>query len=362
MRDLLLGRRPRDFDFAFDGSMADFLAAHPDAVCVGKSVNVCLWHGRECMPLRGGTLASDFEARDLTINAMALDSAGRLHMHPQAVEDLRGSLLRPASPTAFADDPTRIFRLARFAARWPRWRIDRQAFIQMRAVTPGQLAALPAERVARDMLKALAAPRPARFFTVLAQGGCLPPWFEEHERARHIPAGPRQWHANSVLGHSLRLMDELAGDAMAVWMALCHDLGKISTDPALLPHHYGHEARGVPLALELAKRLRLPAVYARAGALAAEEHMKAGMFATLRAGTRRDLLWRVNQLGLSQPFWKLADADSGSPVSELAYPGLKAITAVRLPQEWHNRGEESARKLREMQCVALAALRKKQAA
>ena len=362
MRDLLLGRKPTDFDFAFDGSMAEFLAAHPDAVCVGKSVNVCLWHGRECMPLRGGTLISDFEARDLTINAMALDSAGRLHMHPQAVQDLRDSLLRPASPTAFTDDPTRIFRLARFAARWPHWRIDRQAFVQMRAVTAEQLAALPAERVAREMLKALAAPRPARFFGVLAQGGCLSPWFEEHERARHIAAGPRQWHANSVLGHSLRLMDELAGDAMAVWMALCHDIGKISTDPALLPHHYGHEARGVPLALALAKRLRLPAVYAKAGALAAEEHMKAGMFSKLRAGTRRDLLWRVNQLGLSKPFWKLADADSSSSVSALAYPCLEAITAVRLPEEWHNRGEESARKLREMQCVALAALRKKEAA
>ena len=77
VRDLLLGRKPTEFDFAFDGSMADFLAAHPDAVSVGKSVNVCLWHGRECMPLRGGTLTSDFAARDLTINAIGLDSAGR---------------------------------------------------------------------------------------------------------------------------------------------------------------------------------------------------------------------------------------------------------------------------------------------
>ena len=362
MRDLLLGRKPTELDFSFAGSVDEFLAAHPDAVCVGKSVNVCLWRGRECMPLRGGTVASDLAARDLTINAFALDSAGRLHMHPRAVDDLRGKLMRPASPTAFADDPTRIFRLARFAARWPDWRVDREAFEQMRAAPKALLAAIPAERVAREMLKALALPRPARFFRVLAQGDCLSPWFAEYERARHIPAGPVKWHANSVLGHSLRLMDELAGDAMAVWMALCHDLGKISTDPALLPHHYGHEARGVPLALGLAKRLRLPAVYARAGALAAEEHMKAGMFATLRIGTRRDLLWRVNQLGLSRPFWKLVDADSHSPISGMAYPSLKAINAVRLPEEWRNRGEESARKLREMQCMALAALHRAQAA
>ena len=362
MRDLLLGRMPIELDFSFSGSMDDFLAAHPDAVCVGKSVNVCLWRGRECMPLRGGSLASDLAARDLTVNALALDSAGRLYMHPKAVDDLRNRMMRPASPTAFVDDPTRIFRLARFASRWPDWRIAREAFEQMRATPKALLAGIPAERVAKEMLKALALPRPARFFRVLAQGDCLSPWFEEHERARYIPAGPVKWHANSVLGHSLRLMDELAGDAMAVWMALCHDLGKISTDPALLPHHYGHEVRGVPLALTLAKRLRLPAVYARAGALAAEEHMKAGMFATLRTGTRRDLLWRVNQLGLSRPFWKLADADSNSPISSLAYPSLKAINAVRLPEEWHNRGEESARKLRELQCMALAALNRKWAA
>lgn len=362
MRDLLLGRDPKEFDYSFVGSMDDFLATHPDAVCVGKSINVCLWRGRECMPLRGGTLDTDLAARDLTINALALDSAGRLHMHPKAVGDLRNKLLRPASPTAFLNDPARVFRLARFAAHWPDWRIDREAFEQMRAVPKDLLAAIPPERVGREMLKALALPRPARFFRVLAQGDCLSPWFEEHQCARHIPAGPAQWHANSVFGHSLRLMDELAGDAVAVWMALCHDLGKIATDPAILPHHYGHEARGVPLAQGLAKRLRLPAAYAKSGALAAEEHMKAGMFATLRTGTRRDLLWRVNQLGLSRPFWKLADADSNSPISSLAYPGLKAINAVRLPEEWHNRGEESARKLRELQCMALAALRREYAA
>ena len=85
------------------------------------------------------------------------------------------------------------------------------------------------------------------------------------------------------------------------------------------------------------------------------------MFSTLRAGTRRDLLWRVNQLGLTQPFWKLADADSSAAVSALAYPSLEAITAIHLPEEWRNRGEDSARKLRELQCAALATLRKKPA-
>jgi len=85
------------------------------------------------------------------------------------------------------------------------------------------------------------------------------------------------------------------------------------------------------------------------------------MFPRLRAGTRRDLLWRVDRLGFTLPFWKLADADSNAAVSALAYHDLETIAAVRLPEEWHNRGEASARKLRDLQCQALAAMHRQQA-
>ncbi len=354
VRDMLLGRTPTELDFAFSGDLEDFLSLHPDARRVGKSVHVCLWHGRECMPFRGAGPEEDLMARDLTINALALDKAGKLYMHPQAVNDLQQRILRPASPTAFADDPTRIFRLARFAAYWPDWRIDKSAFEQMRALSYAERAALPAERVGREVLKALAAPAPGRFFRVLAQGQSLAPWFSELEKADCIPAGPRQWHSNSVLGHSLRIMDTVAGDFLAVWMALCHDLGKILTDPALLPHHYGHEKNGVALSLELARRLRLSSRFAKAGVLAASEHMKGGMYTTLRPGTRRDLLWRVHTAGFDQSFWRLVDADSGSPISSTALAHLAVLLDVRLPKDWHNKGEASARKLRELHCQALA--------
>lgn len=123
---------------------------------------------------------------------------------------------------------------------------------------------------------------------------------------------------------------------------ICHDLGKINTDPTLLPHHYGHEQRGVPLALQLAQRLRLPGVYAKAGALAAAEHMKAGIFHSLRTGTRRDLLWRVHRAGLEEPFWKLADADSGADIRRTAQAQLQALLPVTLPPHWRNRGADSA--------------------
>lgn len=354
VRDMLLGRTPTELDFAFTGGLENFLSLHPDARRVGKSVHVCLWHGRECMPLRGNGPEEDLMARDLTVNALALDDTGKLYMHPQAVSDLRQRVLRPASPTAFADDPTRIFRMARFAAFWPDWRIDKSAFEQMRALTHAERAALPAERVGRELLKALAAPAPGRFFRILAQGQSLAPWFAELDVAGSIPAGPQKWHSNSVLGHSLRIIDMVAGDSLAVWMALCHDLGKILTDPALLPHHYGHEKCGIALSLELARRLRLPTRFAKAGVLAASEHMKGGMYATLRPGTRRDLLWRVHAAGFDQAFWRLVDADSGNPISATAFAHLAVLLGVRLPKGWHNKGEASARKLRELHCQALA--------
>lgn len=354
VRDLLLGRAPAELDYAFDGETADFLRAHPDARLVGKSVHVCLWRGRECMPLRGRTLEADLLARDLTINALALDARGILHAHPQALGDLRAGLLRPASETAFIDDPARIFRLARFAAQWPDWQVGDQAYAQMRALPRGRLLGIPAERIGRELRKALAAPAPGRFLEVLAEGDTLAPWFAELEAARHIPAGPARWHKNSVFGHSLRIMNQTAGSELAAWMALCHDLGKIATDPQLLPHHYGHELQGVPLARALAERLRLPALFAKAGALAAAEHMKAGIFHRLRPGTRRDLLWRVHQTGLSKAFWQLADADSQSAISAEAARQLQVILSVRLPEADRNKGTLSAQKLRDLQCRALA--------
>ncbi|MCD7985350.1 MAG: HD domain-containing protein [Desulfovibrio sp.] len=226
----------------------------------------------------------------------------------------------------------------------------------MRALLPAALAAIPAERVGRELRKALAAPAPARFLETLAAGNALVPWFAELEAARDIPAGPARWHKNSVLGHTARIMNLTAGDPLAVWMALCHDLGKTGTDPALLPHHYGHEQRGIALAQGLAERLRLPALFSKAGALAAAEHMKAGMLPRLRPGTRRDLLWRVHQAGLSAPFWRLADADSNSRVGTEALRQLAALLAVRLPPDWWGKGELSARKLRELHCRALTEL------
>jgi tRNA nucleotidyltransferase (CCA-adding enzyme) len=356
VRDLLLGDVPSEFDYAFAGGVDAFLASHAGAHRVGRSLNVWLWKGMEFMPLRGGTIAADLVARDLTVNAMALDDAGRLHCHPQALEDLRSGCLRPASPTAMAADPLRCFRLARFAARWPDWEVHPEGLRQMRAISAERLAALPAERVCRELRKALCCPRPGRFLEVLAEGNALRPWFEELAAAGNIPAGPEPYHRESLLAHTCAVMDAVAGDGMAAWMALCHDLGKTATAPELLPRHIGHEKRGAPLVLGLCQRLRMPTIHRRAGELAAAEHMCAGMYRSLRKGTRRDVVWRVHCLGLSAPFWRMVDADAGRCVSDAAMRDLEALRTVRLPEEWRGRGAASGERLRVLQCQALADL------
>ena len=358
VRDILLGQNPDEADLAFSGTAEDMLLAYPEARKVGRSVKVCLLHGRECMPLHGGSISSDLHARDLTINALALDADGMLHAHPQAVHDLARGILRPASPTAFADDPTRIYRMARFAAQFPAFTVHEEALAQARAVLQSSAhRALPAERVGRELQKALACARPSRFVAVLARCDGLKYWFKELEGADMVPAGPLPWHDDSVLEHTATVMDRVAGSALAVWMALCHDLGKIGTPRDMLPHHYGHELRGMEAARALASRLALPARWLSAGMLAAQEHMKGGMYAQLRTGTRRDLLHKIHTAGLHDPFWALVDADSGKSLSPQAGEHLQALLAVRLPEHWRNRGAESGQHLRLLQCNALSALK-----
>ncbi len=354
VRDLLLGRPVRDLDFAFSGGPAELVQALPSARKVGKTVNVWLQGGLEISPLRGGTLASDLAARDLTINALAVDENGRLHAHPQALADLRSGLLRAAAPGAFEADPARVFRVARLAAELPDFTVEEGTLALMRDMsgTPA-LAHVPAERVCREALLALAAPRPSRLLSVLEAGGCLAPWLEELDATSRIPAGPARWHDNSVLEHTGEVMDRCAGNPVAAWMALCHDLGKKETDPALLPHHYGHELRSEAAARRLGARLGMPSRFIAAGALGAALHMKAGKYASLRAGTRRDLLWRVHTAGLHDPFWKMAESDSGKPLRRMADADLARILAVRLPESWRDRGRDSGSHLRDLQCQAL---------
>jgi tRNA nucleotidyltransferase (CCA-adding enzyme) len=354
VRDLLLGRPPRECDYAFSGGVERFVQANPKARKVGRSVRVFLLDGQEFSPLRGD-VAEDLASRDLTVNALALEASGRLHAHPLALADLRGRVLRAASDHAFADDPARIFRLARFAAVFPGWSLDPDTLVRAReAAAARDAASLPAERVCRELIKAMHAPEPGRFLAALQACGALSPWFAELEGADNVPAGPLAYHQDSVLGHTMEVMNRLAGDPLAAWMALCHDLGKTRTPADVLPHHYGHERRGAAAAEALSRRLGMPRRWRQAGILAADLHMLGGRYAELRPGTRCDLLCAVHAARLHEAFWHVAEADSGLRLKARADEDLRRILAVRLPEKWQGRGEESGVRLRELRCRELA--------
>lgn len=133
--------------------------------------------------------------------------------------------------------------------------------------------------------------------------------------AWRISAGPWPWHSGSLMKHMKRCMNAVAGDPLAVWLAMTHDSGKLTTPQILLPHHYGHEKRGEILARIWAEQLELPPEYAGAGCLAARWHMRAGRYRIIRPGKKRMLLATFPPFSSGKSFWKMVDADTKSDIS-----------------------------------------------
>lgn len=368
VRDLLCGKTPHDYDWAFDATAEQFVQAYPKARKIIKDKEVYWLDNMEFAQLRG-TIDQDMARRDFTMNALSLDEHGVLRGHPDALADLYEKRLRPASATALQDDPVRILRAARLAAQYPELSVEPETLRQMRKNAP-LLSGIAAEQAGRETWKALSSPSPSTFLRLLAETGCLSPWFAELENAHTVTAGPPPWHSGSVLEHSCEIMDLTATHTpqeirpVTVWMALCHDLGKVLTDPDILPHHYGHEKRGEALAKSLGERLRLPTRVIEAGMLASTLHMKAGIYTQLRPGTKVDLLMQAHAKQLVDELFWLAFADvratqlnadqSGNHLLCAARADLATILAVRLPQSLHNKGELSGIRLREYRCSALS--------
>lgn len=169
------------------------------------------------------------------------------------------------------------------------------------------------------------APGEALKSTVLRREAWLPSFLVT---ADAIPAGPRDFHSGSVLEHLARCMDAVGGDALAVWMALTHDAGKLTTPAAMWPHHYGHEHRGEILADVWAQQLHLPKLWRLGGRTTALLHMKAGQYACLRPGTKYDMLAAVAKMGIFPAFWKVVDADTKSDISALAYTDWQKVCSL----------------------------------
>ncbi|EGB13630.1 tRNA cytidylyltransferase [Pseudodesulfovibrio mercurii] len=355
VRDLLLGRPIHDRDYlVMDATREEFRRAFPQAREVGRTFPVFLVDNIEFSFPRADSLDEELKARDLTVNAQLLDEHGEVIFHPQGFDDLEARILRPASSHSLADDPLRVLRAARFSAQLPDFTAHQELIEAMRAVGRcGGLAAVSADRVVPELRKALESPRPGNFLRLLAEADCLLPWFPEFEKGRTIPAGPLPYHHSDVLAHTCRVMDDLAGDPVAVWMGLTHDLGKILTPRERLPRHYGHDLAGVPLAEGAALRLRMPNEYKNAGMKAARWHMTAARYGQLRPGTRVDLLMDLHLSGTLTPLFELVRADHGEQYGDRARKELAAILPVRLAPEDRNHGAESGEKLRMLRAQVL---------
>ncbi|MCG6862046.1 MAG: multifunctional CCA addition/repair protein [Chromatiaceae bacterium] len=277
------------------------------------------------------TLAEDLRRRDLTINALAEDEQGNLIDYYGGQSDLDDRVLRHVS-TAFTEDPVRLLRVARYAARFAElgFRVAEETMALMRAmVQAGEVDALVPERVWQELAKALAEPKPSRFFDVLRESGALARLFPEVDRLFGIPQ-PQRWHPEIDTGiHTMMVVDmavRLSPDPEVVFAALTHDLGKGTTPPEILPRHRGHEQRSVDLIEGLCGRLKAPRRFCELARLVARYHGMAHKVDELRPGTLLDMLQGLDVFRRPERF------EQGLMAFEADYRGRKGFQERAYPQ------------------------------
>lgn len=383
VRDALLGRPVEDTDYVVVGATPEDMTRrgfrpvgrdfpvflHPDtgaeyALARTERKSGRGYHGFECHTGPDVSLEDDLTRRDLTVNAMARDAEGRLIDPCGGRRDLDERILRHVSP-AFREDPVRILRLARFAARLPEFDIAGETLQLCRAmVAEGEVGHLVAERVWQEMSRALMEARPSRFFEILRETGALAVILPEldalfgvEQDARHHPEVDAGVHTLMVIDQAARLDAPLASR----YAALVHDLGKALTPPEQWPRHVGHETAGLELIATVSDRLRVPAECRRLAMLVGELHLKVHRAPEMSAAKIVDLLERIDAFRRPErlePFLAACEADwrGRAGLEDRTYPqadrvrlALKVAAAVeaRAFVERGLRGEAIARALRE---------------
>ena len=257
------------------------------------------------------TLEQDLLRRDLTINAMARDADGHLIDPYGGQRDLEARVFRHVSP-AFSEDPVRILRVARFAARFEDFTIAPDTLALMRAmVDEGEADHLVPERVWQEIARGLMESTPSRMLCVLRDCGALDRIMPELEQLFGIPQ-PTHAHPEGDTGlHVLAVIDHAARTAQPLevrWACLLHDLGKGETPAETLPHHFGHEARSADLARRVSERLKAPNDCRDLAVLLAREHGNIHRAGEMRPATIVKLLERTDALRRPERFHQLLQA------------------------------------------------------
>ena len=294
VRDGLLGEPVNDRDWVVTGaSPQDMLDA--GYLPVGKDFPVFLhpatheeyalarterktapgYHGFTFHAAPDITLEEDLVRRDLTINAIAQAADGTLIDPYGGRRDLEARVLRHVSG-AFAEDPVRILRVARFAARWPDFEVAPETTALMRGmVAAGEADALVAERVWQEVSRGLMERAPQRMFEVLRDVGALAVLMPEVDRLFGVPQPPAHHPEIDTGVHTMMVLARCAATAQPLpvrYACLVHDLGKGATRAEDLPRHIGHEHRGETLIRALGERLRVPVECNELATLTAREH------------------------------------------------------------------------------------------
>jgi tRNA nucleotidyltransferase (CCA-adding enzyme) len=209
------------------------------------------------------TVEQDLQRRDLTVNAMAMDSGNNIIDPYNGQQDLQDKLLRHVSG-AFSEDPLRVLRVARFAARYHHlgFTIADETLALMSHITKsGELLSLTPERVWQEIQSSLAEQSAQVFFEVLHDVGALAVLLPELDSLWGVP-NPAKWHPEIDTGiHTMMVLHQaclLTASLEVRFAALCHDLGKGLSPIDNLPHHHGHEKSGVALVKNICQRLKIP--------------------------------------------------------------------------------------------------------
>ena len=296
--------------------------------------------------------------RDITINAIAEDENGKIIDPCGGVGDLKNRVIRHVT-AAFAEDPLRVLRVARFHARFASlgFTIAPETMSLLRQITAsGELQELVPERVWTEVYKALADENPAQFFLTLRECGALQVLFPEIEALFGVPQR-KEYHPEVDTGvHTMMVLTQavqLTQDVTVRFAALVHDLGKAETPHYLLPRHIGHEERSIKPIKALCKRFKIPKAYCRLALLVARHHTLMHRLFELKPSTLLGLLEKLDAFRNPELLTKFilaceADARGRLEMERKPYPQAeylqKAFTACRSvdPREFLSQGLQGA--------------------
>lgn len=325
-----LGYRPvgRDFPVFLDPVTGEEVALARTERKSGRG-----YHGFTFHTEPGVTLEQDLARRDLTINAIAEAEDGTLIDPFDGRGDLQRRVLRHVSE-AFAEDPVRLLRLARLAARFTDFTVapETQALL-VQMVEHGEVDHLVPERVWQELSRGLMAAQPSRMFEVLRGCGALARLLPEVDRLWGVPQRPEHHPEVDTGVHLMLVLDmaaRLAAPLPVRWAALCHDLGKGTTPRELWPRHLGHEQRSAKLARALADRLRVPNDCRELADVVAREHGHVHASAELSAVALVRLFERCDALRRPERFDALllaceCDFRGRAGLAERPYPPARRL-------------------------------------